>query len=163
RFVRRALERVPLRVHQDIVLTPQMLLEPEAAHGAVVLLPARTRYEQRGGGTETSTERRIYFSPEIPGRRVGGTRDARGSPVQVGLPWGGGPTARPPAAPAYPTPPAGAGGGRPPPGRSLPPRAPTPCAGGAPPGGGAAPACARGRPSPRRTARPASSPSTPPR
>src|SRR5262249_28742253 len=74
RFVRRALERVPLRVHQDIVLTPQMLLEPEAAHGAVVLLPARTRYEQRGGGTETSTERRIYFSPEIPGRRVGEAR-----------------------------------------------------------------------------------------
>ena len=74
RFVRRAMERAPLRVHQDIVLTPQMLLEPEAEHGAVVLLPARTRYEQRGGGTETSTERRIYFSPEIPGRRVGESR-----------------------------------------------------------------------------------------
>ena len=51
RFVRRALARVPLRVHQDIVLTPQMLLEPEAEDGAVVLLPAQTRYEQRGGGT----------------------------------------------------------------------------------------------------------------
>jgi predicted molibdopterin-dependent oxidoreductase YjgC len=38
------------------------------------LLPARTRYEQPGGGTETSTERRIYFSPEIPGRRVGESR-----------------------------------------------------------------------------------------
>jgi molybdopterin-dependent oxidoreductase alpha subunit len=86
RFVRRALERVPLRVHQDIVLTPQMLLAPPAgaggdgtagaadASGAVVVLPARTRYEQRGGGTETSTERRIYFSPEIPGRRVGESR-----------------------------------------------------------------------------------------
>jgi molybdopterin-dependent oxidoreductase alpha subunit len=74
RFVRRAMERVPLRVHQDIVLTPQMLLEPEAVDGAVVILPARTRYEQRGGGTETSTERRIYFSPEIPGRRVGESR-----------------------------------------------------------------------------------------
>src|SRR6185369_9214580 len=37
----------------------------------VVLLPAQTRYEQRGGGTETSTERRIIFSPEIPGRRIG--------------------------------------------------------------------------------------------
>jgi molybdopterin-dependent oxidoreductase alpha subunit len=78
RFVRQALERVPLRVHQDIVLTPQMLLAPPAgadgAPGAVVLLPARTRYEQRGGGTETSTERRIYFSPEIPGRRIGESR-----------------------------------------------------------------------------------------
>ena len=33
----------------------------------IVLLPAQTRYEQRGGGTSTSTERRIRFSPEIPG------------------------------------------------------------------------------------------------
>jgi anaerobic selenocysteine-containing dehydrogenase len=40
----------------------------------VVLLPAQTRYEQRGGGTETSTERYILFSPEIPGRRVGESR-----------------------------------------------------------------------------------------
>ncbi|MEE8158111.1 MAG: FdhF/YdeP family oxidoreductase [Dehalococcoidia bacterium] len=70
-YVREALERVPLRVHQDIVLTSQMLLDPA---DTVVLLPARTRYEQPGGGTETSTERRIYFSPEIPGRRVGESR-----------------------------------------------------------------------------------------
>jgi molybdopterin-dependent oxidoreductase alpha subunit len=74
RFVRRALERVPLRIHQDIVLTPQMFLEPEPDDGIVLLLPAQTRYEQRGGGTETSTERRIYFSPEVPGRRVGESR-----------------------------------------------------------------------------------------
>lgn len=70
-FVREALERVPLRVHQDLVLTRQMLVDPEET---VVLLPAATRYEQRGGGTETSTERRIYFSPEIPGRRIGEAR-----------------------------------------------------------------------------------------
>jgi len=69
-FVREALERVPLRVHQDLVLTRQMLVDGET----VVLLPAATRYEQRGGGTETSTERRIYFSPEIPGRRIGEAR-----------------------------------------------------------------------------------------
>jgi molybdopterin-dependent oxidoreductase alpha subunit len=67
-FVREALLRVPMRIHQDIVLTPQMLLDPA---DVAVILPAQTRYEQRGGGTETSTERRIYFSPEIPGRRVG--------------------------------------------------------------------------------------------
>ncbi len=67
-YVREALLRVPLRVHQDLVLTPQMLLEPRET---VLLLPACSRYEQRGGGTETSTERRIYFSPEIPGRRIG--------------------------------------------------------------------------------------------
>ncbi len=70
-FVREALARVPMRVHQDIVLTRQMLVDPA---DTVVLLPAATRYEQRGGGTETSTERRIYFSPEIPGRRIGEAR-----------------------------------------------------------------------------------------
>src|SRR5438309_3369360 len=67
-LVRDALARVPLRVHQDLVLTTQMLVDPAET---VLLLPAQTRYEQRGGGTETSTERRIYFSPEIPGPRVG--------------------------------------------------------------------------------------------
>ena len=67
-YVREAIRRVPLRVHQDIVLSPQMLVEPL---NTVLLLPAQTRYEQRGGGTETSTERRILFSPEIPGRRIG--------------------------------------------------------------------------------------------
>jgi molybdopterin-dependent oxidoreductase alpha subunit len=67
-YVREAVERIPLRVHQDIVLSPQMMVEPSET---VVLLPAQTRYEQRGGGTETTTERRILFSPEIPGRRIG--------------------------------------------------------------------------------------------
>jgi molybdopterin-dependent oxidoreductase alpha subunit len=70
-YVREALERVPLRIHQDLVVTSPMLLDPAEA---VLLLPAQTRYEQRGGGTETSTERRIYFSPEIPGRRIGESR-----------------------------------------------------------------------------------------
>ena len=67
-FVREAIERVPTRIHQDIVLSPQMFVEP---NDLVLLLPAQTRYEQRGGGTETTTERRILFSPEIPGRRIG--------------------------------------------------------------------------------------------
>jgi molybdopterin-dependent oxidoreductase alpha subunit len=67
--VRRALERVPLRVHQDVVLTTQMLVDGDD----VVLLPVATRYEQEGGGTETTTERRVVFSPEIP-RRVGEAR-----------------------------------------------------------------------------------------
>lgn len=66
-----ALESVPVRVHQDIVVTHQMLLP---AADAVYLLPAATRYEQEGGGTETSTERRIIFSPEIRGRRIGSAR-----------------------------------------------------------------------------------------
>jgi molybdopterin-dependent oxidoreductase alpha subunit len=68
--VRRALEQVPLRVHVDIVASSQMLIDG----GEVLLLPAMTRYEQPGGGTETTTERRIVFSPEIPGPRVGSAR-----------------------------------------------------------------------------------------
>src|SRR5690606_14273462 len=68
---RAALRRPRLRVHQDIVLSSSMLVESD---GDVLLLPATTRYESEGGGTETSTERRIIFSPEIPGRRVGVAR-----------------------------------------------------------------------------------------
>jgi len=64
-----ALDRVPLRVHQDVVVTTQMLAEGDD----VVLLPVATRYEQEGGGTSTTTERRIIFSPEIP-RQVGAAR-----------------------------------------------------------------------------------------
>jgi molybdopterin-dependent oxidoreductase alpha subunit len=68
-MVREALERVPLRIHQDVVVTSQMLVDGDD----VVLLPVRTRYEQEGGGTSTTTERRIAFSPEIP-RQVGEAR-----------------------------------------------------------------------------------------
>jgi molybdopterin-dependent oxidoreductase alpha subunit len=67
--VEAALGRVPLRVHQDVVVTRQMLVDGDD----VVLLPVATRYEQEGGGTETTTERRIIFSPELP-RRVGEAR-----------------------------------------------------------------------------------------
>ncbi|MFM7064509.1 MAG: molybdopterin-dependent oxidoreductase, partial [Actinomycetes bacterium] len=67
--VRTALERVPLRVHADLVVTSQMLVEGDD----VILLPVRTRYEQEGGGTSTTTERRIAYSPEIP-RQVGEAR-----------------------------------------------------------------------------------------
>jgi molybdopterin-dependent oxidoreductase alpha subunit len=65
--VRRCLERVPLRVHVDIVASSQMLIDGDE----VLLLPAMTRYEQPGGGTETTTERRIVFSPEVARRRGG--------------------------------------------------------------------------------------------
>ncbi len=70
-YVAEALGRVPVRVHQDIVLSSQMLL---GAREAVVLLPAATRYETPGGLTETTTERRILFSPEVRGRRIGEAR-----------------------------------------------------------------------------------------
>jgi anaerobic selenocysteine-containing dehydrogenase len=62
------LARVPVRIHQDITLNSSMLLD---AAQAVLLLPGQTRYEQQGGGTTTNTERRIRFTPEIPGHRVG--------------------------------------------------------------------------------------------
>lgn len=67
--VEAALERVPLRVHQDVMISSQMLVEGDD----VILLPVATRYEQEGGGTETTTERRIVFSPELP-RQVGEAR-----------------------------------------------------------------------------------------
>lgn len=69
-FVRAAFARLKFRIHQDITLNSSMLLDSDA----VLLLPAQTRYEQRGGGTITSTERRIRFSPEIGGPRIGEAR-----------------------------------------------------------------------------------------
>ncbi len=69
--VEEALRRIPLRVHLDIVLSSQMLVDPQ---DTVILLPAATRYEVPGGVTETTTERRVVLSPEIPGPRVGEAR-----------------------------------------------------------------------------------------
>lgn len=68
---RRALARPRLRVHQDIMVSSAMLADND---GDVLLLPATTRYESPGGGTETTTERRVIFSPEVPGRRIGSAR-----------------------------------------------------------------------------------------
>ncbi|OCT16216.1 formate dehydrogenase [Paenibacillus pectinilyticus] len=70
-FVRTALTSMDVRVHQDIILNTSTLLD---AREAVVVLPAMTRYEQPGGGTSTSTERMVYFSPEIAGPRIGEAR-----------------------------------------------------------------------------------------
>jgi molybdopterin-dependent oxidoreductase alpha subunit len=66
-YCQEALARIPLRVHIDICLSSQMLVDPAET---VLVLPAQTRYEMAGGVTETSTERRIIFSPEIPGPRI---------------------------------------------------------------------------------------------
>ncbi len=65
-YMLEALSRVRLRIHQDIVLNTSSLLPGRT----VLLLPAQTRYETAGGGTTTSTERRIRFSPEIAGPRI---------------------------------------------------------------------------------------------
>jgi molybdopterin-dependent oxidoreductase alpha subunit len=78
--VRRSVANIGFRIHQDIMISSNMLVDPA---DTVVLLPSRTRYEQRGGGTETSTERRIIYSPEIPGPRIPETRDEWEIPVQV--------------------------------------------------------------------------------
>jgi len=80
-FVAEALRRVPVRVHQDIVLNSSMLLDAEQA---VLILPGQTRYEQRGGGTSTSTERRIRFTPEIPRDRIGESLPEWEIPVMIG-------------------------------------------------------------------------------
>src|SRR5690625_690906 len=66
-FVKQCLENVDVRVHQDIIFNTSTLLD---AKEAVIVLPAMTRYEQPGGGTSTSTERMVYFSPEIKGPRI---------------------------------------------------------------------------------------------
>ncbi len=65
-YIATALEQVPLRVHMDLILSSQMLIDGEE----VIILPATTRYEIQGGVTETSTERRVIFSPEITGHRI---------------------------------------------------------------------------------------------
>jgi molybdopterin-dependent oxidoreductase alpha subunit len=78
-FMDEALGRVKLRVHQDIVLNTSSLL----SGATVLLLPAQTRYETPGGGTSTSTERRIRFSPEIAGPRIAEAWPEWRIPVEV--------------------------------------------------------------------------------
>jgi molybdopterin-dependent oxidoreductase alpha subunit len=65
-FIEKALSELDIRVHQDIILNTSALVD---AKEAVILLPAKTRYEQEGGGTSTSTERMVYFSPQIEGNK----------------------------------------------------------------------------------------------
>jgi molybdopterin-dependent oxidoreductase alpha subunit len=76
-----ALSRLKLRVHQDIVFNTSSLLPGHA----VLLLPAETRYETRDGGTTTSTERRLRFSPEVPGPRIAEARAEWEIPVRLAL------------------------------------------------------------------------------
>jgi len=68
-FVAQAIKRVRVRVHQDIVLNTYATLD---AGELLLLLPAQTRYES--GGTSTSTERRIRYSPQISGHVIGEAR-----------------------------------------------------------------------------------------
>lgn len=68
---RRGLSNAKLRVHQDILINTSALVEPSMEGGEVLLLPAQTRYEQTGGGTSTSTERRIRYTPQLDGHQIG--------------------------------------------------------------------------------------------
>ena len=80
-YMATALSRVRLRIHQDIVLNSSSLLPGST----VLLLPAQTRYETPGGGTSTSTERRIRFTPEIEGPRLAEARPEWEIPVRVAI------------------------------------------------------------------------------
>jgi predicted molibdopterin-dependent oxidoreductase YjgC len=80
-YMTEALSRVRLRVHQDIVLNTSSLLPGRT----VLLLPAQTRYETPGGGTATSTERRVRFTPEIAGPRIAEARPEWEIPVRVAV------------------------------------------------------------------------------
>lgn len=83
KWVAEALGRVKVRVHQDIVFNTSTVLE---GADVVLVLPAQTRYEQRGGGTSTSTERRVRFSPEIPGHpQVGEARPEWEIPARIAM------------------------------------------------------------------------------
>lgn len=62
---------VGFRIHQVLDLDPGLL---EPAGEAVLLLPMQSRFELEGGGTSTSSDRRVRFSPEIRGHQVGTAR-----------------------------------------------------------------------------------------
>jgi predicted molibdopterin-dependent oxidoreductase YjgC len=66
--VTRAMSNIPIRVQQDTVLTKQALIDPKQQ---VLLLPAKNCHEQVDGGTQTTAERRVIFSPHIHGSHEG--------------------------------------------------------------------------------------------
>jgi anaerobic selenocysteine-containing dehydrogenase len=68
RVVMKALERIGLRVHIGSALDPSMLAPPG---DIVLILPSRTRHETPEGTTATSVERRVRYSPPVPGPRAG--------------------------------------------------------------------------------------------
>jgi len=82
-YIQDAFQNIKVRIHQDINLNTSTLLEPGEV---VLLLPAQTRYEQRSGGTSTSTERRIRFTPEISNHpQVGEARPEWEIPCQIAI------------------------------------------------------------------------------
>lgn len=78
-FVRQAIQRVRVRIHQDIVLNSYAVFDDTEL---LILLPGQTRYES--GGTSTSTERRIRYSPKIPGHGMAETLPEWEIPCRIG-------------------------------------------------------------------------------
>jgi molybdopterin-dependent oxidoreductase alpha subunit len=77
-YVRDALQKVRVRIHQDIVFNTYAMIESDL----LILLPAQTRYES--GGTSTSTERRIRYSPPIAGHNIGEAKPEWQIPCLIG-------------------------------------------------------------------------------
>lgn len=71
---------VPVRVHQVTGLDPACLAEPGEL---TVILPEQSIYEEIGGVTLTSVERRVRFSPQIARYAVGEARSAWRIPMQL--------------------------------------------------------------------------------
>ena len=65
------LDAVGLRVHLVLDLDHSILASPGEA---VLLLPMQSRFEISGGGTCTSIDGRVHFSPEIRGHQIGEAR-----------------------------------------------------------------------------------------
>jgi molybdopterin-dependent oxidoreductase alpha subunit len=88
-FVRGALANIPLRIHHDIVLNPQMLVDPGEA---VLVLPATTRYEVAGGSPVAGSRRHgtsgacSLIWPVERGRVWNGSAPSR-IPVRSGARW----------------------------------------------------------------------------
>jgi predicted molibdopterin-dependent oxidoreductase YjgC len=83
KMVNSALGQVSIRVHQGTSFNPSMLIEPGEL---TIILPSQNRYEQRGGGTHTSVDRRIRMSPEIEDHpHIGDSRPAWQIPCQIAV------------------------------------------------------------------------------
>ncbi len=85
-------ERARYRIHVGTHLDPGMLAD---ADEAVLVLPAQTRFEQKGGGTTTSADGDVWFTPEIPQISAGDARPgweiagllAAATQPELGLAW----------------------------------------------------------------------------
>ena len=76
-----ALRRVQHRIHHGSHLDATTLCPP-APGGWVLLLPATSRFDEAGGTTTTTLDRRLCFNPELASRRqVGSSR-----PLHAALP-----------------------------------------------------------------------------